>query len=340
MLEENLAAGFDIGNVLALAGLLLDEFVGNQEAHDIVNDGEAQAVAFGKFALVGSGKAAGVAAIGEVGEHRRIEITIGVKTVAADRETVFSRGVGKRGGAAGAGKAAAIHVELAVKTSGHVFYGGDFDDAAKFAAVLGGKSGGQHAHGIDIVGVEFRGERGRAILRERQAVENILHIVFRAARVQHAVGFVEPAGLLIDEVAEISAGLRSHFLIDGLAPDGIDGAGAAGIDEGGGVGDLNLRGDGRNAKRDRHVQRNFGAKFHEIAPGSKAFGADGEAVDTEGQILRGVAAVESNLKGAMNLIGFAEQFGVGGQGCALRVAHFDAQFSARALAAKRCGCER
>ena len=45
VLEENLAAGFEIGDVLALARLLLDEFVGNQEAHGVVNQGDAQAIA-------------------------------------------------------------------------------------------------------------------------------------------------------------------------------------------------------------------------------------------------------------------------------------------------------
>ena len=49
VLEENLAAGFEIGDVLALARLLLDEFVGNQEAHGVVNQGDAQAIAARKI---------------------------------------------------------------------------------------------------------------------------------------------------------------------------------------------------------------------------------------------------------------------------------------------------
>jgi len=39
VLEENLTAGFDILNILALAGLLLHKFVGHQKAHGVVNDG-------------------------------------------------------------------------------------------------------------------------------------------------------------------------------------------------------------------------------------------------------------------------------------------------------------
>ena len=180
-----------------------------------------------------------------------------MEAVAADREAIFIVNIRNCAGTAGGGKAAAIHIELAVKSIGHVFYGGDFDDAAKFAAIFGGECGGKHAHGIYIVGVELRGEGGRAILRERQAVENILHIVFGAAGVQHSVGFIEPARLLIDEVGEISSGLGGHFLINGFATHGIDGAGATGIDQGSRVSHLNLGGDGGNSKSDGHVERNF-----------------------------------------------------------------------------------
>ncbi len=41
MLKENLAAGFAIDDVLALAGLLLHEFVGHEKADGVMNDGEA-----------------------------------------------------------------------------------------------------------------------------------------------------------------------------------------------------------------------------------------------------------------------------------------------------------
>ena len=218
-----------------------------------------------------------------------------MEAVAADREAILVVNIRNRAGTAGGGKTAAIYVELAVKSVGHVFHGGDFDDAAKFAAIFGGERGGKHAHGIHIVGVELRREGGRAILRQRQAVENILHIVFRAAGVQDTVGFIEPAGLLIDEVGEISSGLGGHFLINGFAADGIDGAGAAGIDQGGRVRHLNLGGDGGNAEGDGHVQRNFRAHFHEIVPRRKSFGADGEAVDTK----RAVPAPYSAPSGAI-----------------------------------------
>ncbi len=60
-----------------------------------------------------------------------------------------------------------------------------------------------------------------------------------------------------------------------------------------------------------------------------------EAINSEWQILGGVAAILWNREGSMELVGFAEQFGVGGEGCALGVAHVEAQFAARALSAKR-----
>jgi hypothetical protein len=111
---------------------------------------------------------------------------------------------------------------LAVKAVGDIFHGGYFHDAAEFAAVFRGEGGGEHAHGFHVVGVKLRRKGGRAILCERQPIENILHIVFRAAGMKNAIGFVEPARLLIDEIAEVAAGLRGHLLIDGLSADGIN----------------------------------------------------------------------------------------------------------------------
>ena len=40
---------------------------------------------------------------------------------------------------------------------------------------------------------------------------------------EYTVRLIEPAGLLIDEVAEISSGLGSQLLIEGLAADAIIG---------------------------------------------------------------------------------------------------------------------
>ncbi len=151
-----------------------------------------------------------------------------MKTVAAKREMVLAEGVGDVCGAAKAGKTAAIYVELTMEAVGHIFHGGDFYNSAKLAAIFGGKRGGQHAHGFHVVGVELRRKGGRAILSERQSIENILHIVFRPAGMKNAIGFIEPARLLIDEFAKTAARLGDHFLIDGLSADGINSAGAAG----------------------------------------------------------------------------------------------------------------
>src|ERR1700688_2534044 len=134
-----------------------------------------------------------------------------MKTVASDRKTIFSKRVGNGGGTADAGKTSAIYVELPMEAVGHIFHGGYFHDAAELATVFGGKCGGQHAHRFHVVGVTLRRKGWRAILGERQPIENILHIVFRSARMQNAVSFIQRPGVLIGEGRELLARMGGSF---------------------------------------------------------------------------------------------------------------------------------
>src|SRR5688572_6002294 len=64
--------------------------------------------------------------------------------------------------------------------------------ATQASAELRGNTGGDYAERLKFAGVECRSERDRAIIVKRHAVDNVLRVVFRAARVQYAVRFNKP----------------------------------------------------------------------------------------------------------------------------------------------------
>src|SRR6266849_4942406 len=136
MLEKDLPGGLAVRNVLALERLLLHQLIGNQEAHTIVDHRDAHQVAIRKTPLIRSGKAARISTIRELLEHRRIQVAIRVKTVAACGETILSRAVGKRRRPGYGGKTSALCVEPAVKSAGRIFRGGHFDDAAQLSSIF------------------------------------------------------------------------------------------------------------------------------------------------------------------------------------------------------------
>src|ERR1700674_3361809 len=134
MLEKDLTGSLPVRNVLTLQRLLLHQLIGNQEAHCIMDHRDAQPVAIRKIPLIRSRKSARISTIREILEHRRIQVAIRVKTVAACGKTIFPRAVGKRRRAGYGVKTTASRVELAMKPAGRVFGGRHFDDAAQLSS--------------------------------------------------------------------------------------------------------------------------------------------------------------------------------------------------------------
>ena len=79
-----------------------------------------------------------------------------------------------------------------------ILQGVDFDNAAHFAAVFSGNAGGVDAERLNVVGVNGGAEAGRAIVGERNTIDDKLGLVLGTARVEDGVAFVEPAGLGVD----------------------------------------------------------------------------------------------------------------------------------------------
>ena len=107
----------------------------------------------------------------------------------------------------------------------------ELNDAAHFAPVLGGNAGGVDAHGLDVVGFDFRSEAGGAVIGERNAVDDELRLVLRAARVENRVAFIEPARLRVDEILQGPAGDGTEAMLDYIGANLTYGAGLAGVDQ-------------------------------------------------------------------------------------------------------------
>jgi hypothetical protein len=97
-----------------------------------------------------------------------------------------------------------------------------FDDAAELSTVLCRVAAGQNAHGMHVVGIELWRKGRRAIVRDRQAVDHVLHLVLRAARVQNAVGFEQPPRFGVYDVGHGASRQRGDALLQGLGADAVD----------------------------------------------------------------------------------------------------------------------
>src|SRR6266704_1870263 len=88
MLKINLHARFGVGQVLPLPGLMLDQLIRHKKPHGVVRHGDSQTVSAGEIPLIGGRKPSGISTIGEVLQHRWIEIAAAVKSVRARRKPV------------------------------------------------------------------------------------------------------------------------------------------------------------------------------------------------------------------------------------------------------------
>jgi len=152
---------------------------------------------------------------------------------------------------------------------------------------------------------------------------------------QYAVAFVDPAGFLIDEIEEVAARLEAELLANRLFADGIERAGARGVDESELIGDLHLSGDRGDTECDPEFHGNFGADFDDVAPGGETFSGEIKAIDSEGQVLKDEVSVGGNLESALEAVAFAEEATFGGEAGAFWVADFETEFAAEALGAGR-----
>ena len=178
----------------------------------------------------------------------------------------------------------------------------DVHYSAKLPPILGRITRSQHAHGFDLIGIERWRKRWRTILCQRQSVEDKLHVVFRTARMQHAVRFINPPGLIVDEIGKRSARLRRNLFFDRILADGVRHARARRIDQRRGIGNFHLRGDRGHAQRDRKCQRNFRTNLQHAGPFGESLRSKACVITPERQPLHDTFSVCANSELAPQLI--------------------------------------
>lgn len=75
--------------------------------------------------------------------------------------------------------------------------------------------------------------------------------------------------------------------------------------------------------------------FDNVVPGGKTLRGEVEAVDAERQIQKNEAAVGWNLEAALEGVAVAEEFAAGGESGAFWIVHFEMEFAAETLGARR-----
>src|SRR5207302_4138299 len=133
--------------------------------------------------------------------------------------------------AVGGAEAAAGKTRLSVKTLAHVADCRDFNHSAQLASVLGRKACGQDADRIDIIGFNFRGDCRGAVVRQGNAIDYILRLIFGAARMKNAVGLQQPSRLGIDQVNDRAAGRCQAGMVQGIRADAVYSPNAVRIDQ-------------------------------------------------------------------------------------------------------------
>src|ERR1700740_1531168 len=99
-------------------------------------------------------------------------------------------------------EAAARKDELAMEPGRGILQRVDFYHASHFSAIFSGDSCRIDAHRLHIICFDLRAKAGRAMVREGNAIHNELRLIFRAARMQDGIAFIQPARLRIDEILQ------------------------------------------------------------------------------------------------------------------------------------------
>ena len=212
-----------------------------------------------------------------------------------------------------------------------IFLGSDFDDASQFPPIFRWKTCRQHAQGLNIARIQGGRKRRRAILRQWQSVHHELHVVFRTARVKHAIGFIQPTRLFGYQVQQFAPRLRRVMFLDRLPADGVQRSRRIGVHQGRRIVHLHLCCHRRNAQRDGHTHRHLGAYFDQIAPRRESFRLQTQPVNSKRKILRNVAPLRPRHKCPPKPIGFADELARWRHRSPMRVIHLNPQFAAHAL---------
>ncbi len=250
-------AGLPIRTVLPLSGILLQEFVGNLETHLMPAHRDPNPVATGEIARISHNSTIRRSSVGEVVEYWRIQIAVRLRAGNVGGHAVRPATIDEARVAIHGPKTSASDCGLAVQAVRSVLGRRDLHHAAQLAPILSGISSRKDAHGLHVFRLETGRKCRRPVLVQGHAIHDELDIVLRSPGMQHAVGFIKPSWLGIDQVEQAPARLRSKVLCDGLRSDRIHGGGAIGIDQRRGIGYIHAALDRSHPQGDAQVHGDF-----------------------------------------------------------------------------------
>src|SRR6185436_4483948 len=152
------------------------------------------------------GKSAAASAVRIVLLDGGVEVAIRSHGVAGKPERSLAAPVSKRKKTGAIPEAAVLYRSGSVQTRMHILIARGLDDATELQTKFGRVSRGAHVQRIELIDVErLRKSRGPIVI-ERHAIDDVLDVVLRTARMQSAVGLEHPARLRIHKADHRSVG--------------------------------------------------------------------------------------------------------------------------------------
>src|SRR6185437_4605634 len=190
----------EVISISPLSGLFLHHFIGNLKARELVTHAETETVIRGKVAFVSGGKISGGTVVGVVLRHNRIQVMAGhtagggcAKSIPAPH--VLQLAIGGSSIIASSGKYK-LPVQSGIGLPPRI----EFNDTTHLSAIFRRETCGIDTHGIEIVGLDFRSEAGRAVVSERNTIDHELRLVFGTTGMQNSISFVNPSRLSNDKI--------------------------------------------------------------------------------------------------------------------------------------------
>ena len=218
--------------------------------------------------------------------------------------------------------------------------GHGFDHASNLASEFGRNAGGVGLDRLHIVEIVGGRERGRAVVEDGEAVDNILRVIFGAARMDDSVGLEHPAGLRLDDVDRLASGNGGGPIAQRGCAELVSVAGVRGVEQRVGIFYVDGLGDGGDGEHDGNFLGQLGANLDQRIVGSESGVLEGQVVGAQRQLLGGVFAGGSGVEREFEMACLADEKAVGGQDGAVGIGDGEAEFAGAILRAGQRGTQQ
>ena len=228
-------------------------FVWQLVAREFAADAHREAVVRGEIALIVGRKVARGSSVRKIWGHDRIQIVRGPVAACAHAESILAPNVLTFEECGGRIVTAPREHGLAVKAGSRILRCIELDDPSHFAAVFRGNARRIDRYRVDVVRFEFGTKAGRAVVGERDSVNDKLSLIFRSTWMENRIAFVQPSWLSVNQILYGTARKRGKPVLDSRGADLVDRARLIWIDERIAGGDRHLRTDRSDLKGDFYV---------------------------------------------------------------------------------------